>query len=324
MASFTTGEQHFHCIMCKSAVWASLCWWTFHPRGLCHIYDFSMIKGALLHIGLHHQLLSHTCMLHAACCTHACCTLRGQPRQDMVWKPGSIISLSTGHLHKVMIYSECKSPCSAQSSPVWHSSGIKAGWSFHIKPATLLEMSLSAEVMKHLITLLLNLVIVCLTDHLKCIYCSNCTRNENFSFFTWRQEETVGHPDSDVSVFCVNGTKELHQSVEQPCLYPQICYIPGYSRVSQRLTNKFNQPWLWRTSLSGRRWAELMSWMSSSTVNRSACGAHSFLHKNHPAADMLNISTTSDCSTQTTSPKYKKVFSSQYRLIVILIASNSE
>lgn len=63
-----TGEQHFHCIMCKLAVWASLCWWTFHPRGLCHIYDFSMIKGALLHIGLHHQLLSHTCMLHAVCC----------------------------------------------------------------------------------------------------------------------------------------------------------------------------------------------------------------------------------------------------------------
>lgn len=110
-----TGEQHFHCIMCKLAVWASLCWWTFHPRGLCHIYDLSMMKGALLHVGLHHQLLSHTCMLHtlhATRCTHACCTLRGQPMQDMVWKPGSIISLPTGHLHKVMIDSE--SPHSAQ------------------------------------------------------------------------------------------------------------------------------------------------------------------------------------------------------------------
>lgn len=40
--------------------------------------------------------------------------------------------------------------------------------------------------------------------------------------------DCASHPDSDVSVFCVNGTKELHQSVEQPRLYPQIFYIPGY------------------------------------------------------------------------------------------------
>lgn len=86
-----TGEQHFHCIMCKLAVWASLCWWTFHPRGLCHIYDFSMIKGALLHIGLHHQLLSHTCMLHAVCCVlHAARCVVSQRR---IWC-GSLAALS--------------------------------------------------------------------------------------------------------------------------------------------------------------------------------------------------------------------------------------
>lgn len=189
-------------------------------------------------------------------------------------------------------------------------------------------MSLSAEVMKHLITLLLNLVIVCLTDHLKYIYCSYCTRNEKLSFFKWRQEETVPVIPTLTSLCSVWMEQRSSTRVwsSHVCILRYFIFqdISNYARVSQRLTNKFKQPWLWRTSLSGRRWAELMSWMSSSTVNRSACGAHSFLCKNHPAADMLNISTTSDCSTQTTSPKYKKVFSAQYRLIVILIASNSE
>lgn len=67
-----------------------------------------------------------------------------------------MFSLPTGHLHKLMIYSECKSPCSAQYC--CPHCGI-APTSKLTEVATLLEMRLSAEVMKHLITLLLKLVI---------------------------------------------------------------------------------------------------------------------------------------------------------------------
>lgn len=148
-----------------------------------------------------------------------------------------------------------------------------------------------------------------------------------FSFFKWSKEETVSVIPTLTSLCSV----WMEQRSSTRVWSSHVCILRYFifqdtARFSQRLTNKFKQPWLWRTSLSGSRWAELMSWMSSSTVNRSAWlyGAHSFLCKNHPAADMLNISTTSDCRTQTTSPRYKKVFSSQYRLVFILIVSKSE
>lgn len=86
----------------------------FSPEGsLSHLWFFYDKGGFATYRTPPPAAVAH---MHAARCTlhAACCTLRGQPTQDMVWKPGSIISLPTGHLHKVMIYSECKSPCSAQ------------------------------------------------------------------------------------------------------------------------------------------------------------------------------------------------------------------
>lgn len=143
-------------------------------------------------------------------------------------------------------------------STVWHSSNIQTGWSFHVKPATLLEMSLSAEVMKHLITPLLHLVMRCFIDHLKYIYCSYCTRNEKLSFFKWRQRLCQS---SRLWRLC--GLCEWNKAAPPEC-GAATSVSSDIARVSQRLTNTFKQPWLWRTSLSGRRWAELMSWMSSS------------------------------------------------------------
>lgn len=166
----------------------------------------------------------------------------------------------------------------------------------------------------------------CLTDH-KYICYSYCTRKifKHFSdlfSIIWNKLSNSGSKDRrrpcQSSRLWRLFSVWLEQRSATTVWSSHVCILRYFifqdtASFSQCLANKFKQPWLWWTSLSGHHWSELMSWTPSSTVNRSMWlyGVCSSLCKNHPAADTLNISTTSDCSTHTTYewvPNIRKYF----------------